>query len=544
MSLNDFQPRLPVLGRLALIALVGFVVLSLPTRMSPSQDRVDIPLQVAFLDVTSMDYNTAARLLETAFSDLFDHPLPLQVEDQTAWTSASELGFSLDVFKTIERVDRAGKEFQDSATLMARLFGPFESLNLSPVIHLDQMHLSDTLVRLFPALEGRSEVTVSLYGFTSTLHLETAEPSDEATLEEPSPPSSPDELHWSQISIPEPFKFTYQDGAQDYIYTMRPTREWLDLNAPDDNGVYQTLQQDKILSTIEKKIAPDFYMAHADAVLKALPAEGSDYATVEGIVQDGRALNVEATFDAYRAARDAGEKISTLVVEEVAGQIINETGQDLPDLTLLGYGRSNFETSPSGRDFNVRKGLNEKVNNIWVAVDAEYDFNKNLGPITHSAGWQNSLAIFGGSNLVSVPGGGLCQVSTTVYRAALWAGLPITQQYSHSLYVHYYTEGGDGLDSTIYPGGKNLKFKNDTGYPILIQAYDEGYDAYARVYGVSDGRSVEMIGPFYPKSIPAEYQSKISLRSNQIGWIRVIRDANGAVRSEDNRVGTYRSIPY
>jgi vancomycin resistance protein YoaR len=223
---------------------------------------------------------------------------------------------------------------------------------------------------------------------------------------------------------------------------------------------------------------------------------------------------------------------------------VNETGENLGELTLLASGVSNWEGSPSGRDYNVRKGLNEKVNNILLAPGEEYDFNKNLGPVTNSAGWQNSLAIFRGSELIPVPGGGLCQVSTTVYRAAINAGLEITERSNHSLYVHYYKAYGDGLDAAIYPGSKNLRFTNDTDNYMLLQAYDDGYDGFVNIYGTPDGRDVELVGPFYPNDIPEEWQDRISLAYNQIGWWQIITDADGNVLEEKQLTGSYRSIPY
>ena len=223
---------------------------------------------------------------------------------------------------------------------------------------------------------------------------------------------------------------------------------------------------------------------------------------------------------------------------------MNETGENLGELTFLASGVSNWEGSPDGRDYNVRKGLNEKVNNIFLAPGEEYNFNENLGPVTNAAGWQNSLAIFRGSELIPVPGGGLCQVSTTVYRAAVNAGLEVTERSNHSLYVHYYKAYGEGLDAAIYPGSKNLKFVNNTGNYVLIQAYDDGDDGYVKIYGTPDGRSTDLVGPFYPNDIPSEWSDKISLNYNQIGWWYTIYDENGAVVEEKQLTGTYRSIPY
>lgn len=494
-------------------------------------DRVTSPISVSSLSLDDMEYTRAALLLEDRYAPLLKKPIAMTIEGQPYTLSPAELGFSFDPFQTLEEVDRAGRDRSLAQQLQTNFLAGESETNIDPVIHFDADRFRAALNEL--PLDDRSTVTVSLYGLTSTLHLE------EETLEEEIDPNA---VHWSSISIPEPFVFHPTDGTEDV--TLRFSRDWLDFNVADADGVYRTVDESKVLDYLETKLAPKIDVPSQDAVLMALPAEGSDFATVEGIAHDGQALNLEATLEGYLSAVAQDEREATLVVETVAGKILNETGTDIGDLELLGTGHSNFITSPAGRDFNVRKGLNEKVNSILVAPGAEYDFNKNLGPVTNSAGWQNSLAIFGGSDLRSVPGGGLCQVSTTAYRAGLDAGFPIVEQYNHSLYVHYYTEGGDGLDSTIFPGVKNLRFLNDSGNYLLIQAYDDGYDAYVKIYGTSDGREAELIGPYYPGEVPEEHQDLLPLKSNQIGWVRVIRDASGAVKSEEPRISTYRSIPY
>jgi vancomycin resistance protein YoaR len=96
----------------------------------------------------------------------------------------------------------------------------------------------------------------------------------------------------------------------------------------------------------------------------------------------------------------------------------------------LSTGRSNFKGSGAGRKSNVRKALNERVNNIFVPAGAVFSFNDTLGTVSTGNGWQMALTIFDGVDLRPAPGGGICQASTTVYRAALAAGFPIMTTFS------------------------------------------------------------------------------------------------------------------
>ena len=93
-------------------------------------------------------------------------------------------------------------------------------------------------------------------------------------------------------------------------------------------------------------------------------------------------------------------------------------------------------------------------------------------------------------------GGGLCQVSTTAFRAALLAGLPIVEREEHAYRVRYYEwPYGPGVDATIYPPHPDLKFKNDTGNWILIQTRVEGTKLYFDFYGTKAGRRGQINKP-------------------------------------------------
>jgi len=183
----------------------------------------------------------------------------------------------------------------------------------------------------------------------------------------------------------------------------------------------------------------------------------------------------------------------TIEIPSAPGEIVNETGEDFGDLKLIATGKSNFRGSTYARMKNVRKALNEHINNTLVAPGETFSFNSTLeGPVSMSKGWSMAKIIVEGDKLEDAPGGGICQASTTVYRAMLNAGLPEEERRAHSLYVYYYEKYGVGIDATIFPGQQDLKFKNDTGNYVLLQAYDDGYEAVVNVYGTDDGRVVEL----------------------------------------------------
>lgn len=309
-----------------------------------------------------------------------------------------------------------------------------------------------------------------------------------------------------------------------------------------------TLNADEVREFITKEVLPQVSVEPQNAIITALPAEDSLYAKVEGDARAGYQMDIDETVQKIIDAAKRESFEIDLPVERVDGKIINETGVDLGELNLLSIGRSNFAGSPAGRDFNVRKALNEHYSNILLAPGQTFSYNRYLGgPVTNANGWKNSLAIFGGgSSLRPVPGGGLCQVSTTVYRAAVYAGLEIKKVKNHSLYVHYYVQYGEGLDSTIFPGQQDLEFINDTGNYVFIQSYAVGDDAFVNFYGTSDGRKVTLEGPFRYNEVPEgilyeKYGSPF--RPNDIIWFQKIERADGIVE-ENQLVSRYqRAIP-
>jgi vancomycin resistance protein YoaR len=163
--------------------------------------------------------------------------------------------------------------------------------------------------------------------------------------------------------------------------------------------------------------------------------------------------------------------------------------------TLIGTGHSAFAGSPSNRVHNIGVGVS-RFNGVLIKPGDEFSFNQHLGPVDASTGYRPELVIKAEGTIPEY-GGGLCQVSSTIYRAAIFSGLPITEREPHSYAVSYYAQiYGYGLDATIYPGVRDVKFINDTPGHILVQAYTEGTHAYFKFYGIDDGRSVEMEGPY------------------------------------------------
>jgi len=164
----------------------------------------------------------------------------------------------------------------------------------------------------------------------------------------------------------------------------------------------------------------------------------------------------------------------------------------------IATGVSSFSGSPDNRIHNLTLGAS-KFNNVLVKPGEVASFSKIVGSVEASDGYLPELVIKG-KQTIQEYGGGMCQVSTTLYRAALNAGLPIIERRPHAYLVGYYK---DGPDATVYVPSTDLKFKNDTDYYILIQTSVSGKNMYFEFWGTPTGRKVEISAPQFIDPIPA-----------------------------------------
>jgi len=245
---------------------------------------------------------------------------------------------------------------------------------------------------------------------------------------------------------------------------------------------------------------------------------------------EGRELNITRSVGLISATLIEGLPSVSLDLEIIEPEVTLEKINNLGINTLLGRGESDYGKSPSSRIHNIKVGM-AKFNGIILKPGEEFSFNNFLGAIEEKDGYQAELVIKGGQ-LVREYGGGLCQISTTVFRAAILSGLPITERKPHSFPVQYYNP--QGFDSTIYPGVVDLKFVNDTSNHILIQTRVIGSRLVVEIYGSDDGREVKMDGPL-------QYDRKANGAMKAYFVRKIYRD--GQLAKEERFDSTYKSPP-
>ncbi|OGK19710.1 hypothetical protein A3D80_01880 [Candidatus Roizmanbacteria bacterium RIFCSPHIGHO2_02_FULL_40_13b] len=166
---------------------------------------------------------------------------------------------------------------------------------------------------------------------------------------------------------------------------------------------------------------------------------------------------------------------------------------DLGIVEKIGEGTSNYAGSIPGRIHNVILGTS-RINGVIVPKDSVFSFNNTIGDISAATGYQPAYIIKEGKTILG-DGGGICQVSTTLFRAIMNTGLPVLERQAHAYRVHYYeNDKRPGFDATVFGPTVDLKFKNDTPAAILIQTKVDQVNQIVtfEMYGKSDGRLVTL----------------------------------------------------
>jgi len=221
-----------------------------------------------------------------------------------------------------------------------------------------------------------------------------------------------------------------------------------------------------IAAEIDRSAVEPALQFHAETAV-----EDSPFTVTEG--QTGLKVDVEATVDAALAqlASDSYGKV-TVVVNETAPSV---TAAELASrVALISSFTTEFETKEAGRTHNLNLAC-QKLNGIQIADGETFSFNDVVGPRDEANGWKEAHVIIGGTRYEDGWGGGICQVSTTLYNALLRTGQDFANfsRVNHSIPSGYVERG---LDATVAYGSKDFKFKNTSGSTIYIVAYTSDLD--------------------------------------------------------------------
>ncbi|MCX6766729.1 MAG: VanW family protein [Candidatus Moranbacteria bacterium] len=286
------------------------------------------------------------------------------------------------------------------------------------------------------------------------------------------------------------------------------------------------LDTDQLKSYLEK-MKGDSRVEATDAKLSFTGGAVSAFS----LSKDGYEIDTEKSFQdiSKSLTENPLTKDITLETNALKPDVISTDLDKYGIKELIGEGVSNFLRSPQNRIHNIQVGA-AKFNGVLIKPGEEFSFIKTLGPVDESTGYLPELVI---KTDKTVPefGGGMCQVSTTMFRAALNSGLRITARTNHAYPVVYYNP--QGLDATVYIPNPDLKFVNDTPNHILVQTHIAGTQLFFDFYGTSDGRQTKIDGPTVLEKNPDG--------SMKTDVFQVVSDANGNLIRKSEFKSNYKS---
>jgi vancomycin resistance protein YoaR len=274
--------------------------------------------------------------------------------------------------------------------------------------------------------------------------------------------------------------------------------------------------------------------------------------------RSGRALNIPQTLQRMEEAIfNASNRVVPMAFDYTAPQFPdNVSAAELGITEMVSQGTTTYAGSTQARKDNIITAAS-RFDGIIIPPHTMFSFNQYLGNISPEDGYVSGKVIVGGRTVDGV-GGGVCQVSTTAFQAAFYAGFPIVERYAHGYRVGYYETGeGVGMDAAIYQPDLDFRFMNDTDYHLLIETsvFPGGNAVQFRFYSTNPGRQVVRQGPEIINVQPAAqtlYEANADLQqgqSLQVDWAaegaevrirRQILDLSGNLINEDVFYSNYQ----
>ena len=574
-SFNPWIIRIPILMvlgvallALALAALLAGVQITYAERIAPGTTSLGV-------DLGGMTHTEAVAALDGQFA--YPQATVFTFRDgERVWQfTAGELGVSFDVEATVNQALAASNGAVPLRNLLNRGRTWLNGASIAPVIHYDQSAATAQLMTIAAEIDQPAR-DASLTFDNGTVQTERGQAGRQLDISATLEP-----VHEMLASL---------SGGGELplvIYEMLPL-VWnaetaasqinaalsgpLELVADGPNGEPVgpwTISVEQIASlvsvqlvenadgtlTYEPRIdmsAFEGYLRELAAGLIVLPQDARfrfDNTTRQLIVtrpaQSGRVLDVQRTIDRLQDAVWRTDSRRVPVVFDLQAPRYHDgiTAAELGITEMVTEATTIYTGSTAERRHNIAVGA-ALYDGVIIGPGEEFSFNNILGPVTTEAGFLES-SIIQGERTVDGIGGGLCQVSTTVFRAALFGGYTIIERNSHAYRVGFYEiNAGPGLDAAIWTPDRDFRFQNDTPYHLLIETsvFPSNNALQFRFYSTNPGRQVEIQDPIIRNivdELPARFEVNRNLQpgqSLQVDWaakgadvtvIRIIRDLNG-----------------
>lgn len=485
-------------------------------------------VRVAGIDLSGLRPEEAARVIQ----ERLDYPASGRIllrDGEKMWlASPNQVGFYLDPQATALSAYELGRSGNPVVQLLARFESWYLGTSLPPLYVFDEraaqlflagiaaqidiptvdasLTVEGTNVVVRPGQVGR---TVDLPATIEALRAQLQSLRDGevqlATTESPPAILNVDEqAEIARRILSQPLTLTLPGSEEDdpgpWTFDPEALSKMLTIQrvSANEGDHYQVgLQADGLRSFLEG-IAPELirYRENARFIFND---DSRQLEVIEPAVV-GRALDVDATIQAINEKLLAGEHSIPLDIEYTQPDVGDDaTAEQLGITELVSSHTSYFYGSSAERIQNITTAA-ERFHGLLVPPGATFSMADALGDVSLDNGYAEALIIFGNRTIQGV-GGGVCQVSTTLFRTAFFGGFPIVERYPHAYRVYYYeqTAGGGndsdlaGLDATVYAPLVDFKFINDTPNWLLMETYVNaaGRNLTWKFYSTSDGRKVD-----------------------------------------------------
>ena len=319
-----------------------------------------------------------------------------------------------------------------------------------------------------------------------------------------------------RVMLSQPFTMYMPNGENDFgpwTFDVPVLANMLSFNAVEVGGV-TTMQVGLNPDTLRKslndlKVQVDRNSKSARFTFN----EGSRRIEPISASTVGRVLDAETSVAAINGALLRGEhRVDLAVAEQWPAVTDQATAADLGITELVASQTTYFYGSSEARIQNIVTAA-AQYHGLLIAPGEVFSMGSVLGDVSLENGYAEALIIYGGRTITGV-GGGVCQVSTTLFRTVFYGGFPVIERYSHAYRVSYYelnqsgyVDGNlAGMDATVYFPLVDFKFQNDTPYWMLMETYVNvpARTITWKIYSTSDGRSVtwDTTGPQNVVSAP------------------------------------------
>lgn len=519
---------------LMLLASVGLVAGALVYLEQSYAGRILPNVSVRGVPVGNLTRDDARAAIEATFAPFLAQPVVLTYSGRSWTPTLAELGVTLEIDEALDaalavgrgddlitNLQQIGAVWQYGVELPLRLSIDQEAMQrylLARVAEVERpavdarLVLNGTTVQVEPSATGRQVlVTETLQEILAAI--QDLNPDTVALRTRALEPALRDDAAFvaqDQIAAMLAGPITLLVDNRPFVWSLDELARMIRVERVADPA------GDRLVVSIDREMVMDKLIALGDSteVKGTYPRLNWNDGRLE-IFQEGkpgRRIDEAQALDAVLAAltKPAGQRTVAVSFREIPPPINAANLDQLGITTLIGVGRSDFTGSAPYRVTNIQAGM-RLLHGVLIAPGEEFSFNQTIGRIDGSNGFVEGYAIIQNRTQLEW-GGGICQDSTTVFRAAFWAGLPITERWGHSFYINWYDRygfgpygDGPGMDATIFTGGPDLKFLNDTGGWILMQTLVDTRRnlAEVRLYGPDTGRKVLLEGPVITNRTPA-----------------------------------------